>query len=91
MTTRDRGRPWRRKRAAILAQSAGRCVSCLRAGIVTPAEEVDHVKPLSQGGTDDQDNLQALCKGCHSAKSAREASGGRKLDFTPDGRPVWPS
>lgn len=73
-TPRDRGRPWRRLRAEIL--SAGPlCVYCKRAGRVTPATEVDHRVPLSQGGTDDRDNLDPVCADCHREKSARERRG----------------
>ena len=41
-------------------------------GRVAPPQEVDHIIPLEQGGTHDETNLQALCKPCHSAKTARE-------------------
>lgn len=32
---------------------------------------VDHVVPVSQGGSDDLDNLQTLCGPCNSSKGAR--------------------
>ncbi len=32
--------------------------------------EVDHIRPWSQGGTDEVWNLQALCKPCNRSKSA---------------------
>lgn len=51
------------------------CEQCQRAGRITPAEEVHHIQPLSQGGTHARDNLMALCKRCHSEITARE--GGR--------------
>lgn len=31
--------------------------------------EVDHIRPWSQGGTDDVWNLQAMCKPCNRSKS----------------------
>lgn len=31
--------------------------------------EIDHIIPLSQGGTNDLENLQALCKECHFDKT----------------------
>lgn len=37
--------------------------------------EVDHIKPWSQGGSDELWNLQALCKPCNRAKLARMSSG----------------
>ena len=33
---------------------------------MAPATEVDHVIPRSAGGSDDVQNLQSLCKPCHS-------------------------
>jgi 5-methylcytosine-specific restriction protein A len=38
-----------------------------------PTEEVDHILPKSQGGTDDRANLQGLCRTHHSAKTMRES------------------
>ena len=49
------------------------CVVCERNGLCEPATEVDHINPISQGGAwDDWSNLQALCKRCHSRKTAKE-------------------
>lgn len=48
------------------------CAVCLKESIVRSATDVDHIMPKSQGGTDDWDNLQALCKSHHSEKTARE-------------------
>jgi len=42
------------------------------------AREVDHIIPVAQGGTDNDDNLQSLCKSCHSKKTAREGRWGKK-------------
>ena len=39
---------------------------------VVPAEECDHIVPKAFGGTDDWENLQALCCECHRHKTARE-------------------
>ncbi len=49
------------------------CKHCQDKGITKLAEEVDHIKPISQGGDKlDPNNLQSLCKSCHSRKSATE-------------------
>lgn len=42
------------------------------AGEVVPATEVDHIIPRRRGGDDSMENLQGLCKGCHSRKTAVE-------------------
>lgn len=39
------------------------------------AEVVDHITPLTAGGTNDESNLQALCKQCHDRKTATEDGG----------------
>ena len=33
---------------------------------------IDHTKPISRGGTNDDINLQALCKSCHLVKTQEE-------------------
>lgn len=41
------------------------------------ATEVDHIVPLSKGGSRlAMDNLQALCKSCHSKKTRAENKAG---------------
>lgn len=35
---------------------------------------VDHIKPKSLGGKDDDTNYQSLCQGCHNHKTARDGS-----------------
>lgn len=62
---------WRKVRNAYI-QAHPLCEHCQENGHVTPAQEVDHIIPLEQGGTHDEANLQALCKPCHSSKTARE-------------------
>lgn len=61
-------RRWRRIRLGVLAEHP----FCQTPGCPWPASEVDHIVPLSAGGTHDRDNLQALCKRCHSAKTMGE-------------------
>lgn len=69
---RDRGRPWKRKRMMVLERDGYLCVECAKQGRVTPARDVDHVVPLHLGGSDNVENLQALCQECHAMKSADE-------------------
>lgn len=42
------------------------CEKCLEENRMTKAEHVHHIKPLSLGGTNDEENLMSLCKSCHS-------------------------
>ena len=73
--TRKRyGSAWRKVRDSYRAAHP-LCENCLAQGRFTPTQEVHHVKPLAQGGTNDYDNLRALCTPCHSEITARE--GGR--------------
>ena len=37
--------------------------------------EIDHIKPIKNGGVNDRLNLQALCRNCHGEKTQRETSG----------------
>ena len=45
--------------------------------------EVDHILPLSDGGTNEASNLQALCLMCHRVKSNRASVGKPKKTLTP--------
>jgi len=55
------------------------CAECLRQGIVKAMTDVDHIDGDSWNNK--PDNLQSLCKSCHSIKTAREDGGfgNRKL------------
>lgn len=55
------GRPWQKIRNAYIAEHPI-CEVCHSAR----ATEVHHKLPLKCGGTHDIENLQALCKSCHS-------------------------
>lgn len=50
------------------------CVMCQADGRVTLATERDHRVPLAEGGTDDPENIQGLCKDHHRQKTKREAA-----------------
>jgi 5-methylcytosine-specific restriction protein A len=65
------GRAWRHIRAAYIAAHP-LCEECQRAGRLTPAQEVHHILPLSQGGDHRPENLMALCKPCHSGITIAE-------------------
>jgi 5-methylcytosine-specific restriction protein A len=70
-TKRTTGRKLQRMRAELFAR-APLCAMCEAAGRVTLATQRDHIKPLAEGGADDQSNEQGLCHLCHEAKSEAE-------------------
>lgn len=80
------GRPWRRKRDQVLLRDQYLCQCEQCGGQRLLADEVDHIVPLSRGGTDDPSNLRAINKDCHKAKTAREASGSSGMAVGPDDR-----
>jgi 5-methylcytosine-specific restriction protein A len=43
----------------------------------SPSEIADHIIPKAEGGTDDRENYQGLCKPCNVIKTARESQRGR--------------
>ncbi len=63
------GRAWKRIRDRYISIHP-LCEQCEMEDRITPAEEVHHILPLSQGGTHAEDNLMALCKSCHSRITA---------------------
>lgn len=76
---RNYGAAWRKIRDAFLKHVAilqawpwACCEKCLEEGKRVRATDVDHKTPRAKGGTDDWNNLQALCHSCHSSKTAKE-------------------
>lgn len=65
---------WRKTRAAVLAQEP-LCRECMKRGVVAAANEVDHIIAKRRGGLDVAENLQPLCKSCHSRKTMSETNG----------------
>ena len=58
------------KKKYVAAQQGWKCKKC---NMQLPAWfEVDHVKRLEHGGTNEINNLEALCRECHGEKTARE-------------------
>ena len=84
------GADWQRMRASVLARDAYLCQVCKRMGRLTPGcREVDHIAPVSRGGTMRPDNLQTICRACHALKTRREQSNARPVyGCGPDGMPV---
>lgn len=69
-TPRIRGSQWMKIRQKTLVAGSFTCVDC---GRVHSSNEVDHDKPLEQGGSNDPSNLVVRCEDCHKAKTRREA------------------
>jgi len=58
------------KKKYIASQQNWKCKQCKQQ--LTAWFEVDHVKRLDQGGTNDVENLVALCRNCHGEKTSME-------------------
>ena len=56
---------------------------------------MDHITPKAKGGSDDEGNLQSLCKPCHEAKTTAEAAEAQgrtvkdRATFDATGRVEW--
>lgn len=67
---------WQDIRRLVL-RSSPLCVVCKKAGRFVAAEHVDHIKPHKgdEATFFDVENLQSLCKPCHSRKTVTEDGG----------------
>ena len=70
-------RQWRIHKMWVLREQP-LCPRSGEAGKVVPATEVDHVIPVSQGGTDDYDNLASTWAYHHRLKLPGEALAGKR-------------
>ena len=62
--------PYRQNKHVLFGQQEGLCNGC-RGDFPFRIYEVDHVVPVSRGGTDHLDNLQLLCSSCNRIKGDR--------------------
>jgi hypothetical protein len=58
---------YKRQRERILARDGHRCRACG----ATKKLHIDHIVPVSKGGTSDDGNLQVLCEKCNTSKGAK--------------------
>jgi 5-methylcytosine-specific restriction enzyme A len=65
----------------VLEKSKKKCAGC-ECCLEVKKYEIDHIKPLASGGTNEIDNLQALCKACHRDKTANENEQGLYVKFS---------
>src|SRR5262245_22398279 len=73
-------------RAQVLSRDGYRCLMCgAKATDSGVTLQVDHVVPVDRGGTDDLDNLAALCQPCNRGKSNLTLADYRGLNLIPYG------
>jgi hypothetical protein len=61
-----------RTKKEVAAQAEWRCSDCKN--MLTANFEIDHIKPLFKGGSNDKDNLCAKCPECHREKTYADTS-----------------
>jgi hypothetical protein len=64
-------------RYEVLRRANGKCALCGKSKDEEPLE-IDHIIPRSKGGTNQLQNLQALCRTCNRGKSNRDATDFRR-------------
>ena len=84
------GRPWQRKRERVFNRDGFLCQICKSNGIdkyVTLHGSLcgicDHIIPKAEGGSDDESNLQTICKACDVVKTEQESKRGIKRGGKP--------
>lgn len=87
--SRGYGAAWRKVRQLALERDKGLCQPCRREGRVTAASAVHHIKAKAAQGTDDLDNLEAVCDPCHAGADAANRGHRVKPTFDAAGRPIW--
>jgi 5-methylcytosine-specific restriction enzyme A len=65
----------------VLEKSKKKCAGC-KCCLKAKKYDIDHIRPLANGGTNQIDNLQALCKACHQDKTANEHEQGQYVKFS---------
>ena len=60
-----------RLRWEVLQRDGNRCVVCGQGAADGVTLEIDHILPVSKGGSDEKSNLQVLCTPCNRGKSNR--------------------
>ena len=71
------------QRAEFFARADGHCQKCTRKiphgdDWDLGAFDLDHITPLSRGGTNDDANMQVLCSWCHGDKTGDDVAGAAK-------------
>ena len=55
------------KKKVVASNQSWKCLGCQN--LLDATYEIDHIIPLYKNGTNDIDNLQALCRNCHGKKT----------------------
>ncbi|MEZ1953708.1 HNH endonuclease [Pseudomonas asiatica] len=82
---------WKELRAQVLAEEP-LCRWCLARGLYVPSTDVDHIKDSREDYSDDnrRENLTAMCRECHSLKTARDMGKRVHLGCDVNGMPIDP-
>lgn len=76
---RGYGAAWEHLRLEVLERDGYLCqIGRGRGSCTIDATEVDHIIPKAAGGSDELENLQAVCPTCHRAKTDRDATNQRR-------------
>ncbi|SCW80675.1 5-methylcytosine-specific restriction enzyme A [Sphingobium faniae] len=86
MAERLRGRAAVAQRRRRL-QAEPLCRDCKSRDIVTAATVPDHIVPLTQGGSDDDNNIRCLCAACHEVRTTEQFGYRRRIEVNVEG---WP-
>lgn len=65
-----RRRVTERVKKQVAADQEWKCSMCKY--VLSSAYQIDHINPLWKGGSNDRDNLTALCPNCHALKTQQE-------------------
>ena len=79
----------RARRNARLLQREPLCRHCRAEGRYTPADEVDHIVPLADGGAEVDGNCQPLCTPHHQIKTMRECEARARTGENSLALPHW--
>lgn len=69
---------WQTRKRVVLDRDEYRCYLQLPGVCTGEAITADHIVPRSQGGSDEYENLAAICGPCHKVKTEQERQQGMR-------------